>query len=479
MRRILYLLVFTILPFLLSAQGLLMDDAAYERLPRQPQYGDGNKAESNALSELPKVDLRPYCPRPQNQGAISSCSGWATGYGALSILHAVQKGWEGRTDSITKNALSALFVYNQVKLGSCDLGAHLDAAASFLKTTGNILSREFDMFKNDCDQQPSPEQLLRASKYRIKDFMTLFSPKENPGIKIAKTKLSLSQKLPVVVGVILRNNFATLTEENPVWAPETGDTTFFGAHAMVVVGYDDGREAFLVMNSWGTNWGDGGFGWIRYRDFGEYCKYSFQLVPDEDPGKFEVVNPRLSLRLVSLDSLEYPQFSDGELFFNGRFYELKSGKIKKLSLAQLHLSYLNSGSYCYVFSYDPGKKISVHWPRDGLLDNRYDGLNESAIITVPNVNLFIPGENAALQLQKPGVEYLCILVARNPIADLNAHLKRLQNQSSPDFIRALYASFGQELQDMRTINFTPESAGFSNSIPKGKIAPIVLQIRVE
>ena len=478
MRR-LWIWFFVGFPILGTSQGLLMDDAAYERLTRQPKPAVGNKAESNALGQLPKVDLRPFCPKPQSQGAISSCSGWATGYGALSILHAVQKGWEGKTDSITKNALSALFIYNQIKLGSCDLGAYLDAAASFLKTTGNIPSREFDMFKNDCDRQPTPEQLLRASRFRIKDYMTLFAPNEIPRVKIEKTKLSLAQKLPVVVAVILRNNFTALSEEKPVWDPNAGDTTFFGPHAMVVVGYDDGREAFQVLNSWGTAWGDGGFGWIKYRDFGEYCRYSFQFVPSDDPTKFEVFNPRFFLKQVSFDSLDNPYFSDGELFFNSRFYELKSGKLKKFSLAQLFLSYLNSGAYCYVFSFGPDRKVRVHWPRDGFLDSRFEGLNESAFITVPNINLSIPDENAALQFDKVGDEYLCMLVARSPITSLNAHLTRLQGQTSTDFVRALYASFGQDLQDLRTVNYTPETMGFSNPIQKGKIVPIVLKVSVE
>lgn len=30
-----------------------------------------------------------------------------------------------------------------------------------------------------------------------------------------------------------------------------------GGHAVALVGYDSGR--FIVRNSWGTDWGDGGF----------------------------------------------------------------------------------------------------------------------------------------------------------------------------------------------------------------------------
>jgi C1A family cysteine protease len=45
---------------------------------------------------------------------------------------------------------------------------------------------------------------------------------------------------------------------------------------VVAVGYDDGRKitntrcqrttigALLIRNSWGTGWGDGGYGWLPY-----------------------------------------------------------------------------------------------------------------------------------------------------------------------------------------------------------------------
>jgi len=35
-------------------------------------------------------------------------------------------------------------------------------------------------------------------------------------------------------------------------------------HAMVIVGWDDSKEAWLVKNSWSENWGEGGYVWMKY-----------------------------------------------------------------------------------------------------------------------------------------------------------------------------------------------------------------------
>ena len=35
-------------------------------------------------------------------------------------------------------------------------------------------------------------------------------------------------------------------------------------HAVVIVGYDDSKGAWLIKNSWGTGWGSSGYMWIKY-----------------------------------------------------------------------------------------------------------------------------------------------------------------------------------------------------------------------
>ncbi len=68
-----------------------------------------------------------------------------------------------------------------------------------------------------------------------------------------------------------------------VWTPTAEDRSMmgFGGHAQCVVGYDDRKYggAFLIMNSWGPQWGNNGFAWVRYRDFKYFVREAYGLEP--------------------------------------------------------------------------------------------------------------------------------------------------------------------------------------------------------
>ncbi len=36
-------------------------------------------------------------------------------------------------------------------------------------------------------------------------------------------------------------------------------------HSVIIVGWDDTKSAWLIKNSWGTDWGEDGYMWIKYR----------------------------------------------------------------------------------------------------------------------------------------------------------------------------------------------------------------------
>lgn len=41
--------------------------------------------------------------------------------------------------------------------------------------------------------------------------------------------------------------------------------TVVGGHAVLLTGYDDSRQLFKFKNSWGSSWGNRGYGYLPYR----------------------------------------------------------------------------------------------------------------------------------------------------------------------------------------------------------------------
>ena len=70
------------------------------------------------------------------------------------------------------------------------------------------------------------------------------------------------QKGPLVTTLSVYADF--MSYGGGVYKHVTGDE--LGGHAISIVGYDDTKQAFIVRNSWGQEWGENGFGYVAYDD---------------------------------------------------------------------------------------------------------------------------------------------------------------------------------------------------------------------
>jgi hypothetical protein len=73
-----------------------------------------------------------------------------------------------------------------------------------------------------------------------------------------------------------------------VYKHVTGDVE--GGHAVVIVGYNDADQAFIVRNSWGPEWGEGGYFRIAYTDVSGVGRSNYAITL-ADPDFVKVGNP--------------------------------------------------------------------------------------------------------------------------------------------------------------------------------------------
>ena len=442
--------------------GLVFDDAAYNAVQRQSPF------RGHDFGELPfTVSLKPYCPQPGDQGNLGSCVGWATAYGAYSIQQAIQKSWTDQ-QQITNAAFSPLFLYNQIKLSDCVGGSRIHEAVEFLQSNGDCAHADFNT--SDCYEEPAEPIKQKALNNRIKDYATLFSTADaDANFRIFKTKQSLADNKPVVVGMNINEGFSGLSAFNAVWNPNDG-TPYAGGHAMVVVGYDDSKGAFEIMNSWGTAWGDKGFFWVNYADFAQAVKYGFQIYlnqPNEQPTT--PTNDPLALAGSFRFRYVLPydnngngiQFDDARPFFNDNLghYELERKDWKLGQLFQVIAQNNRPEEYVYVFSIDNDYKVNVHFPRSVAYNSKFYGFNEAPLVPQNNVEIIIPTPDTGLTITTLGTDYLVTLFANQPIDDfkevtdmiaLSVSLDMpIENGRSISFVRSVGAALIHYLRQQR------------------------------
>ena len=202
----------------------------------------------------PTADLSAFLLPPRSQGAQSSCVAWATSYGLRGYYENRRRG--GTT---TPAAFSPAFVYNQIKnhAADCEVGTSISDALNLLKRVGTVPWSRFPYDPKDCSRLPDPNLAEDARPYRISDWQRVNYN------RIDDVKGQIYAGNPVVVGMMVNKAFHRL-HGDAVFEDPTSDGS---GHAMVVVGYDDTRQAFRLFNSWGDKWGEHGLGWIDYETF--------------------------------------------------------------------------------------------------------------------------------------------------------------------------------------------------------------------
>lgn len=217
------------------------------------------------------VDLRSDWWKVGDQGFTGSCVGWASADGVLR-WHFVQ---EGKLDQ--KTMLSVRYVWMAAKetdafksrptsfieLDGTSLKASLDIARKFgVVTDSELPFATGDLYKGQEATFYSLAATRKISSYYSLRWPFLPMPKN---MVVSSYKTWLATRGPILVRLVVDQTFSGLINDSSgkldTYKPYPPGKS--GGHAVAIVGYTP--TSFIVRNSWGTRWGDKGFGYASYQ----------------------------------------------------------------------------------------------------------------------------------------------------------------------------------------------------------------------
>ncbi|MCS7204465.1 MAG: hypothetical protein NZ853_02080 [Leptospiraceae bacterium] len=270
-------------------------------------------AESVYISHrgLPKqVDMSNQLPPIMHQGRQNSCIGFAVGYYTKSFYEYKENQWQYDppiTGGSGEKVFSPSFIYNQIN-GGKDHGAYFVDALNLVIQKGVSPWKYMPYDEKDYLSKPSEMAIREARKYKARSYRLI------PFDQLEAIKSELSRGNLIIFGITVDDRFYKL--KNPAIYDQQGGRSY-GGHAMVLVGYNDELRspnghvgAFKLVNSWGSSWGDKGYGWITYKmwlllrpqAYVLYDSYRLQnITSPEEEGQI-IENPRM----VQVSQGEFP-----------------------------------------------------------------------------------------------------------------------------------------------------------------------------
>jgi len=132
-----------------------------------------------------------------------------------------------------------------------------------------------DGIKSVANQGACPEKLwpYQINKFTKKPSAACYKEAlKHQGVSYSRVTQSLAQMegcvaagYPLVLGCTVDDSCqsAAVAKTGTVPMPGQGEAVL-GGHAVLAVGYDETKQRFIVMNSWGTGWGAKGYFTIPY-----------------------------------------------------------------------------------------------------------------------------------------------------------------------------------------------------------------------
>ncbi len=270
----------------------------------------------STLEGVPQsVDLREEMTPAKNQSDRGTCTFFAT----AALVEGTIKQDLGKEINISEEYLNyktkSMGYFSQVE------GSNINSNISAIKNGGLLLERDWSYQPSwfqpglPCEGRESTDRSAPATCYSHKspDAKTLTKIIPATGIKFGSIykdtneiiKFLAEYRRPLTIDVDVNFNG---------W-PQTGDVFYneelrqqclnnpssCGGHSVLLTGYDLEKKVFFFKNSWGKEWGNGGYGTMTFKMVDEYVNASLyyahipkaedvSIPEDYDQDKLEITN---------------------------------------------------------------------------------------------------------------------------------------------------------------------------------------------
>lgn len=234
----------------LTEKGFVVDGKEYHFDIKHEELKFNETYEAKEVKEK-NVNLKEYFTKVKDQGPIGAC----TVFAISSIYEYILK-----RNSKEDADLSESFVYYNVRhLDGKELE---DTGSSFQDVIASIgeqgiCTESLHPYTHLLSDAPSDEAYLDGEKRRITKAL-------NVNIALDDIKSAIQEGYPVAISLKIYDSFNATTGFIKRPTDEEIESSDFGYHAMVIVGYSDDTKFFLVRNSWGDHFGDKGYCYIPY-----------------------------------------------------------------------------------------------------------------------------------------------------------------------------------------------------------------------
>ena len=219
-------------------------------------------------SELPKsVDLRGvHMPPIVDQGDVGSC----TANAAAAIIDYCEHVANG---AFLTPSRAFQYWNTEVLDGSDptqDNGGTIRSAVKAIATNGAVPDDWWPYDSAHIMHEPTKIEFDEGKKYLADAYVLVDQLGMQPFEVLTLIKQVVAGGFPLEFGSAVFNQIMKVGADGKIAMPEENEIPA-GGHALVIVGYDDefvnlgnSKGAFLIRNSWGTEWGITGYGWMPY-----------------------------------------------------------------------------------------------------------------------------------------------------------------------------------------------------------------------